>query len=126
MCGGGVHLLLLPDGRRQLPSAAGPARLLRPGGRATDSGCHQEAEAGSVWQQSSPQRPLQPAGVLRGRHATRLPGEQVMSVSNATGNAELDLNLDHDLHSPGSELSSTALLTVNQESNLLFANLDDD
>lgn len=71
---GGVHFLLLPDGLIELPPAPGPARLVRPGGRASDAGCRQEAEAGRVWQHGGRLHQLQPAGVLCGRHAARLSG----------------------------------------------------
>lgn len=73
--GGGVHFLLLPDGLDELPPAAGPAGLVRPGGRAPDAGCRQEAEAGCVWEHGGQLHELQPAGVLCGRHAARLSGE---------------------------------------------------
>lgn len=72
--GGGVNLLLLPDGLDELPPAAGPAGLVRPGGRAPDAVCRQEAEAGRVWRHGGRRHDLQPAGVLCGRHATRLSG----------------------------------------------------
>lgn len=72
--GGGVHFLLLPDGLDKLPPAAGPAGLVCPGGRAPDAGCRQEAEAGCIWEHGGRLHELQPAGVLCGRHATRLSG----------------------------------------------------
>lgn len=64
--GGGVHFLLLPDGLDKLPPAAGPAGLVRPGGRAPDAGCRQEAEAGCVWEHGDRLHELQPASVLCG------------------------------------------------------------
>lgn len=64
--GGGVHFLLLPDGLDELPPAAGPAGLVRPGGRAPDAGCRQEAEAGCVWEHGGRLHELQPEGVLCG------------------------------------------------------------
>lgn len=72
--GWGVHFLLLPDGRDELPPVAGPAGLVRPGGRASDARCHQEAEAGRVWQHGGRFHELQPTGVLCGWHAARLSG----------------------------------------------------
>lgn len=72
--GWGVHFLLLPDGRNELPPVAGPAGLVRPGGRASDARCHQEAEARRVWQHGGRFHELQPAGVLCGWHAARLSG----------------------------------------------------
>lgn len=72
--GRGVHLLLLPDGLHELPPAAGPARLIRPCGRAPDPGGSEEAEAGRVREHGVWLNKLQPAGVLCGRHAARLSG----------------------------------------------------
>lgn len=63
---GGVHFLLLPDGLDELPPAAGPAGLLRPGGRAPDAGGSQEAEAGRVREHGGRLHELQLAGVLCG------------------------------------------------------------
>lgn len=83
--GGGVHFLLLPDGLDELPPAAGPAGLLRPGGRAPDAGCRQEAEAGRVRQHGGRLHELQPAGVLRGRHAARLSGGRGWGGGHCTG-----------------------------------------
>lgn len=64
--GGGVHFLLLSDGLNKLPSASGPAGLIRPGGRAPYAGCRQETEAGCVWEHGGRLHELQPAGVLCG------------------------------------------------------------
>lgn len=75
--GGGVRFLLLPDGFEQLPPAAGPAGLVRAGGRAADAGGREEAEAGRVWERGGGRPELLPAGVLCGRHAARLSGGDV-------------------------------------------------
>ena len=72
--GRGVHFLLLPNGLDLLPPPAGAAGLVRPGGRAADAGCRQEAEAGGVWEHGGWLQQLQPARLLRRRHATRLSG----------------------------------------------------
>lgn len=84
--GGGVHVLLLPDGLGELPPAAGPAGLVRPGGRASDAGCCQEAEAGRVRDHGGRLYELHLAGVLRGRHAACLSGAPLLFILQRLSN----------------------------------------
>lgn len=77
--GGGVHFLLLPNGRDELPPAAGAPGVVRFGRGAAEPGSGEEVEAGGVWEHGRQLLGLLPQSVLCGRHAARLSGRALNS-----------------------------------------------